>query len=138
MQSTDIKFIETKLGIKLPEFYISTMLNYPFDEDSWGAEFQLSNNTNYIVDINGIFESKDKNFAIGSDGGEFIYFIKLNENNGKVYIFDLENSPAHMSVEAESWKEYLTQIEKLHYEIKQDELEDFERKKNKKWWQFWI
>jgi hypothetical protein len=137
MKSLDIKHIETKLGIKLPQFYVSTMLNYPFDENSWGTEFQLCDDFNYILDINGIFKSTDECFVIGSDGGEYYYFIKLNKED-KVYIFDLENSPAHLSTAAESWDEYLTQIEKVDFDIKQEELEIMEKKKNKKWWQFWI
>ncbi len=137
METKDIKHIETKLGIELPEFYFSTMSNYPFSQDSWGAEFSLCNEPKYIIDLNGIFTPKDKCFVIGSNGGEFYYFIKLNGEE-KVYIFDLESSDDHMSVEAESWVEYLTQIEKIHDEFHQEELREIEREKNKKWWQFWI
>ncbi|WP_407556767.1 SMI1/KNR4 family protein [Winogradskyella sp. 4-2091] len=135
MESTDIKHIEKQLGIELPEFYFKTMLDYPFSEDSFGAEFSLSNDPKYIIDINGVFTQEDESFSIGSDGGEFYYFIKLNGNE-KVYIFDLEGSKDHMSVVSESWSEYLTQIENLHDEFRQEKLNDLERKKNKKWWQF--
>jgi SMI1/KNR4 family protein SUKH-1 len=137
MESTDIKHIENELGIKLPEFYVSTMLNYPFSKDSWGAEFSLCNDPKHVIDLNGVFDKQDESFSIGSDGGEFYYFIKLNEDD-KVYIFDLEGSGAHKTVEAKSWKEYLTQIENLHAQFRQEEQNELERKKNKKWWQFWI
>lgn len=137
MESVDIKYIEEQLGIELPDFYVSTMLNYPFSEGSWGAEFSLCNDLRHIIDLNGVFTQDDKSFSIGSDGGEYYYFIKLNGEE-KVYIFDLEGTDLHMSIEADSWTEYLMQIEKLHHEFHQEELRKLERKKNKKWWQFWI
>ncbi len=137
MESTDIKHIEEELGIKLPEFYVSTMLNYPFSDDSWGAEFSLCNDPKHVIDLNGVFDKQDECFSIGSDGGEFYYFIKLNADD-KVYIFDLEGSDSHKTVEAKSWKEYLTQIENLQEQFRQEEQTELERKKNKKWWQFWI
>lgn len=113
------------------------MLNYPFAENSWGEEFQLCNSPEHLIDLNGIFTREDQCFSIGFDGGEYVYFIKLNCEE-KVYIFDFEKSHEHLKVEANSWKEYLIQIEKIEEEIKQDELEDLERVKHKKWWQFWI
>jgi hypothetical protein len=137
MKSTDIKHIENELGIKLPEFYVSTMLNFPFSEDSWGAEFSLCNDPKHIIDLNGVFDKQDESFSIGSDGGEFYYFIKL-DGDEKVYIFDLEGSDVHKSIEANSWKEYLSQIDKLHDQFRLEEQLELERKKNKKWWQFWI
>ncbi|WP_299245239.1 SMI1/KNR4 family protein [uncultured Aquimarina sp.] len=137
MKPKDIKFIEKQLGIKLPEFYVSTMLNYPFSEDSWGAEFLLCNNPKRIINLNGVFTKEDKSFSIGSDGGEYYYFIKLIEEE-KVYIFDLEGSDEHMSTEANSWTEYLMQIEKTHDKLSQEKLKELERKANRKWWQFWV
>ncbi|WP_321281163.1 SMI1/KNR4 family protein [Marinifilum fragile] len=137
MTELDIKLIEDKLNIKLPDFYIRTMLDYPFAYDSFGAEFSLCNSVKHVIDCNGIFEPEDKCFSIGSDGGEFYYFIKLNGEE-KVYVFDLEGSKEHLTVEAETWADYLDIISKQHEEILQDELESAERKRNKKWWQFWI
>lgn len=77
-----------------------------------------------------------KFFAVGCDGGEFIYYVKLNGEE-TVYIFDMEKSNSHNSVEASSWKNYLENITKVHHEIEEDERQQIERKK-KKWWQFWI
>jgi len=137
MDSTDIEHIEKQLRIKLPAFYVSTMLQYPFSEASWGAEFSLCNYPEQVISLNGIFTQADECFSIGSDGGEFYYFIKL-DGGEKVYIFDLEGSKAHMSIEADNWPAYLRQIEIIHDEHKQEALLELERKKHKKWWQFWI
>ncbi|TPN86835.1 hypothetical protein [Aquimarina algicola] len=97
MEPEGIKIIEEQLGIKLPEFYVSTMLNYLFSKDSWAAEFLLCNNPKRIINLNGVFTKEDKSFSIGSDGEEHYYFIKLNGEE-KVHIFDLEGSDEHMNI----------------------------------------
>ena len=97
------------------------------------SKFSLCNDPRHIIDLNGVFTQDDNSFSIGSDGGEYYYFIKLNGEE-KVYIFDLEDTDLHMSIEADSWTEYLMQIEKLHHEFHQEEIRRLERKKNKKWW----
>lgn len=137
MNQSEINTIQEKLGIKLPAFYFETMLNYPFPKDSFGEELMLANSVEIILDCNGVFDIKNKYFAIGSDGGEFIYYIKLNGEE-IVYIFDLENSDYHNSIEAPNWQKYLENINKVHQEIEEDESQALERIKNKKWWQFWI
>lgn len=137
MIQSDINRIEEKLGFSLPTFYIETMLNYPLPENSFGEEFMLTNSVEILLDCNGIFKKNDLCFAIGSDGGEFIYYVKL-DGQETVYIYDLENSDAHNSVEADNWEMYLENIRKVHREIEEDEKRQIERKKNKKWWQFWI
>ncbi len=137
MNSKDIEKIEEELGIQLPGFYLSTMLNYPFSEDSWAAEFSLCNNPKHVIELNEAIQPKGNIFAIGSDGGEFFYYIKLNGEE-KVYIFDLEGSDKHMSIEADSWAKYLNQLNTLNIELYQEQLQELERKRNKKWWQFWV
>lgn len=137
MNQLDIDKIQEKLGVIFPVFYKDTLLNYPFQEDSFGEEFMLTNNPEVLLNCNGVFDRENKCLAIGSDGGEFIYYIKLNGEE-KVYIFDLEDSKANNSVEANNWGIYLENIKKIHLEIEEDEKYDKERKENKKWWQFWI
>lgn len=137
MIQSDIDTIQEKLGIDLPSFYIDTMLTYPFPKNSFGEEFMLTNSVEILLDCNVVFSKEDKCFAVGTDGGEFIYYIKLNGEE-TVYIFDMEKSDSHNSVEASSWKIYLESITKVHQEIEDDERLEAERKKYKKWWQFWI
>lgn len=137
MLASEIKVIEKELGIKLPDFYIQTMLNYPFPGDSFAAELTLCNNVRGIIDNNSIFEKKQNCFAVGSDGGELIYFIRINEGE-KVYIYDYEQSDINLSIEAKSWNEYLRNLEGIDKKIVEDTLKMAEKKRNKKWWQFWI
>jgi hypothetical protein len=137
MIQSDINAIQEKLGFELPLFYTETMINYPFPNGSFGEEFMLTNNIEILLDCNGVFVKDDLCFAVGSDGGEYIYYIKL-DGQETVYIYDLENSDSHNSVVAHSWKNYLEKIMKEHQDIEEDERKMAERKKNKKWWQFWI
>ena len=137
MLTSEIQFIEDELGIQLPAFYIKTMLDYPFAEDSFASEFLLCNSPEGILEYNSGYKPSAEAFTIGTDGGENTYFIKLDED-GQVYVFDLEAPDDTLKLEAATWDEYLKQIEALHEEIRQDELFMAERKRNKKWWQFWI
>ena len=137
MNNDEIDKIQEKLEIKFPDFYKNTLLNYPFQKGSFGEEFMLTTNPEILLDINGLFSKADKCLAIGFDGGEYTYYIKLNGEE-TVYIFDLENSKAHNSIEAVNWETYLENIKNVHLEIEEDEKYDEERIKNKKWWQFWI
>jgi len=136
MTQEELKEIEVKLEIELPKFYIETMLNYPFDENSFGYDFMLPNSSKTLETCN-IFPKNDNRFIVGSDGGEHIYYIRLNGEE-TVYIFDLEQSKLHNSIEAKTWEDYLNNIRKIDQEILEDEKRYEEQNKNKKWWQFWI
>lgn len=137
MIPSDIKKIERELNLKLPLFYVETMLNYPFPLDSFAAELLLCADVQGILDNNSIFHPDEKRFAIGSDGGELIYYIKLIGEE-KVYIYDYESSDIHNTVEAETWSAFLQSMQIQEDAIKADELLEIERRRNKKWWQFWI
>tara|TARA_R110001632_G_scaffold161038_7_gene279414 strand:+ start:3130 stop:3453 length:324 start_codon:yes stop_codon:yes gene_type:complete len=106
MNPFDITLLEKEFQIKLPAFYVDTMFNIPFEEDSFAAEFTLSNDVHRLIYTNGVFKKNGDRFAIGSDGGEHIYFIKHNGEE-TVYLFDLEGSDDQNTIEATSWQEYL-------------------------------
>lgn len=137
MTQKDLDEIESKLKISLPDFYKQTMLNYPFKSDSFANEFSLTTDIEQIIGINSTFDYSEKKFAVGSDGGEWSFYVKLNSDD-KVYIFDLEESHIHNTVCANSWEDYLKKIIKEEEEIEKEMEEAKKRKANKKWWQFWI
>lgn len=138
MSTLEIKQIETQLNIKLPQFYIETMLNYPFPLDSFAAELLLWADVESILMSNeSRFGPEEGKFAIGCDGGELTYYLKLNGDE-KVYIYDLEGSYIHNTLEAETWNDFIKSMQQTEEEILQDKLLEIERRKNKKWWQFWI
>ncbi len=137
MSTSDIAKIEDALNFKLPQFYIETMLNYPFPLDSFAAEFLLCTDVQAIIGKNSLFSPEEGKFAISGDGGELTFYIKLNGEE-KVYIYDLERSSIHHTVETETWNDYVKSMQQTEEEILQEELLEIERKKHKKWWQFWI
>lgn len=55
MNQSDIDTIKEKLGNILPNFYIETMLNYPYRKDSFGEEFMLTNSVEILLDCNSVF-----------------------------------------------------------------------------------
>ncbi|MDZ4242117.1 MAG: hypothetical protein U1D99_04755, partial [Candidatus Omnitrophota bacterium] len=69
-------------------------------------------------------------------GGEEVFFLDLNKNPSEVFVYSYETDGTE--VKFRSWKDYLQEIEKSLQEIREDERAMAERKKNKKWWQFWI
>lgn len=141
MTSEQLTTIEKKLNITLPYFYKITMQAYPFTKDDFWADIMLPNNVERVIDCSGVFTGKDKCFSIGSDGSEYLYFIKLNGEE-KVYVFDLEKTSEHLTVFTNSWSEYIKRIDlfdaELEEEEKQCQAERRKRKNNKSWWQFWI
>ena len=117
MSEAELEHLAVKLGINLPDFYIQTMLEYPYSSDSFAAEFTLCTDVETILDCNSVFASEDKNYAIGHDGGGYIYYIKLTGEES-VYIHDMERSKAHISLVAESWSDFLGFIDREEEEIK--------------------
>jgi hypothetical protein len=112
------------------------MLNYPFEYDSFTAEFSLCNDINGIIANNEVFEADERKFAVGSDGGELIFYIYLNGDN-KVYIYDFERSHLHDSIESDSWDDYLKSLIRDEEEMKLDGQPILQKNKHKKWWEFW-
>ncbi|MHC4118417.1 MAG: SMI1/KNR4 family protein [Planctomycetota bacterium] len=138
MTESEINKIEASFNLTLPEFYKSTVLNYPFPPDSFADEFVLLNTPQSILEYNqdrGEYSDTGEPFVIGSDGGEEIYYLDLASDSSQVFTFDMETGKHH--VKAKDWSDYLSQIEADLKEIEQDERAEQERKANKKWWEFW-
>ncbi len=141
MNLEDLKKIGNSIGITLPDYYKSTMLNYPFPKDSFADEFMLVNNPGAVIENNdkSLIEAIDKGvkpFSIGSDGGEELYYVDLNKEKSEVFVYYLETQKSE--IQSKTWNDYLEDIKKTLKEIEEDEKAMEERKKNKNWWQFWI
>ncbi len=138
MKESDIRKIESALNVTLSEFYRATMLAYPFPANSFANEFLLPNDPNPILEHNqhsSVYPGIGKQFVIGSDGGEEMYFIDLAADSSQVFTFDMETGKH--TPKATDWTKYLKQIEADLKEIKGDEKIEQERKANKKYWEFW-
>lgn len=137
MNEKEIIEAEQRLGLELPKFYKETMLNYPFREGSIAIDCMLPQYPELLEVENGVIPNENKYLAIGSDGGELIFFLRLNGSE-TVYIHDAESSGLHHSIEARTWKEYLNKISNIDQETQEEEKAYTDRKLKKKWWQFWI
>ena len=139
MTEEEIKTIEKHLGFRLPELYRSTVLAYPFPENSFAAEFVLPNRAQEVIELSdAAFSSPDigKPFFIGTDGGDEWYFVDALKEDSGVFVFELETGKHHPLTT--NWSAYLDHIAKTHADIAADEESERQRKLKKKWWQFWI
>lgn len=142
MNMNELEKIEKILKIKLPIFYKHTVLNYPFKKDSFADECLLPNDVNLVIKNNAgsfikmIMKQDIMPFVIGCDGGEEVYYLNLNKETSEIFVSSCETNRSE--VKFKSWDEYLKNIEKALKEIDEDERLIQERKKNKKWWQFWF
>ena len=138
MNESDIQKIEQALHKQLPSLYRKSLVEYPFPKDSFADEFMLPNDPNLVIEQNAMLPHADNIIAVGSDGGEQIYFLQLNEDEDTgVSIYDLENPSKKMKLTS-SWDAYLKHIQNTLNEIAEDEKHMNEKNAHKKWWQFWI
>ena len=138
MTPAALRHIEQTLKVVLPEYYRQTLLDYPFPADSFAAELTLPTEIDAILLNNTRFPPEDQRFVVGSDGGEEVYFILPGESPERVYVHQLETSNDPSLVYAHSWAEFLRILTEQEAEIRQDELATEQRKRDTKWWQFWI
>ena len=122
MTEADLSEVEAELGITLPDFYRTTMLNYPFPEKSYVAQSSLVNDPKAILKylrmtwgLPGI----GRPYGVGSDGGEEVYFIDLTASDTRVYVYNHETAKHH--VLAKDWEAYLSGI-RIEQEQKPEEV----------------
>jgi hypothetical protein len=120
----DLDKIEKLFNIQLPDYYKSTILNYPFPKGSCAEEYLLPCYPNLIIENNepSFLESikikETKPFCIGSDGGEEVYYIDLISEKTNVFVYNFERGKSEKYVH--SWAEYLKDVDKTLKEIEED------------------
>jgi len=125
MTESDLKKIEVALGLVLPDFYRTTMLNYPFPKDSFVADFCLMNNVEGLLKYaqpHPPYPGITKPYGIGNDGGEEVYFLDVAAKDSQVYVYDHELGKHE--VKAKDWNEYLSQMTEVLKEVDEDEIVD--------------
>ena len=128
--------LERKLDVKLPEEYKKTLLNYPFEKDSFAYTCMLMADVNILIEWNSESESLVKNgFMIGGDGGEESYYIDLYDEHHPVFSFDMETDKTVLF--AKNIADYLAKIIEIEKNIELDEELVKKRRENSKWWEFW-
>jgi hypothetical protein len=149
VSSADLKYVEDTLGLKLPDWYTQRLLEYPFPE----PEPELYHDAQTVIQNNlelrrdgwfGYHPWPREFFAIGDDGCGDYYFIVPSRDDRRIFMANHEGGPSpsieslhemelHGSL-AEHIEEQLGFLNE--YELEEAALE--ERRRNKKWWQFWI
>ncbi len=119
----DIDKIEKLLGIVLPNYYKSTIMNYPFPKNSladdclllYDPELIIKNNDSSFLEI--IITPKIKPFCIGTDGGEEVYYIDLNCEETKVFAYSRETGKSE--IYTTSLADYIKKIEEIIKEVEE-------------------
>lgn len=150
MKPEDIQLIETALGLKLPDSYVEVVLNYPCPEIADVCESGLFSDPLWVIQVNqehrrgGWFgmDWPPHFFAIGDDGCGDTYFMVIGKDD-RVYFADHECGPSFETeledcASSESVQEHVEKELDLVRELEEEEMRQAERRKNKKWWQFWI
>jgi hypothetical protein len=136
--------IEQKFGLTLPDWYRRWVLDYPFAE----PDDALYHDETSIVRANDElrrdgwfgFPWPREFFVIGDTGCGDSYFIVPSTADKRIFIADHEGGPAPSPekldemVQAETIEEHIAQTRQVIQEVAQIA----ERRRNKKWWQFWI
>lgn len=134
MTEEDLKKIEALVGASLPSVYRSTMLNFPFDENSVARDYYLPNDADYILEVNKSREWVNDNniwsdlgqrershcpLLIGSDGGEISYIFDLNQDSTSVYALNAEKREIERAFA--TFEDFLSNISSIDNEVREDQ-----------------
>lgn len=150
MTPEDLLEIERSLNVQLPEDYSRVLIQYPFEEGSDPYYYSLFGKPDAIIGdtqsyrINSFFgqEWPPSFLVIGNNGAGNAYYLDLNRPVSPVFEADHEITSARKYLAV---SEVASNIE-AWVEITRRELEEFEaeeraaeeRRRNRKWWQFWL
>ena len=98
MKREDVDRIESELNIKVPNAYRDLVTNYPEEFYEWGADYDLSDSPDRVVEINREVRTEpfyglkwpDRYFAIGENGCGDYYCLDLQGDFTGVIFFDHE------------------------------------------------
>ncbi|MEP6671003.1 MAG: SMI1/KNR4 family protein [Chthoniobacter sp.] len=144
MLPEDFARIEESLGLKLPEWYVRRLAEYPlpqlddalYDSADWAIR------ENEQLRTEGYMGSPwpREFFVIGQSGSGDPFFIRPGTTDPRVFWADHEGGPAPDQANlaemefADNLEAYIGQTIETLAEVEQA----MERRKNKKWWQFWL
>jgi len=154
LDNNDLNNIEQMLGLKLPQAYREILLSYPFDIDANIYDRDLYQSAASVIEQNqmyrksGFFGQKwpAHYLVIGSDAFGNLHFLDLTQPKCLVFFADHEDTAYSDTIEAEEeaanlsdWVKHMQeQAASFQAQVEQLQRSAEERKRNKKWWQFWI
>lgn len=107
MTTEDIKKLETKLGVQLPEAYRDLLLKPPFDEDSPTYEFLALHDVDLLIEDNLMLREQAQRYAclqprtdflcIGSDLSESRFVMHLTKPGNPVLEVDIHETEERAS-----------------------------------------
>ena len=150
MKFEEVERIEAALGLRLPDAYKSVALNHPCPESEDISWHGLYRDAERVMEVNAEHRANgwfgidwpDDYFVIGDTGCGDSYFIVVGESD-KVYLADHEGGPHPTTqlgdcVSSETISAHVEQEMASEREFQEEERLSAERRKNKKWWQFWL
>jgi len=132
MTDAELRKIQEEVGFGLPPYYISTMRDYPFAEES-DIEFMLPDDSEEVINLNagGLeVEGVECPFFVGS-GDEVLYFVDAAEPMSPVY--RSEGETGQKQIQAGSWSKFLGQIRQSR---RRRGLEEAKVGAGGRWWPF--
>ncbi len=154
MDNNDISTIEQALDLKLPQEYRQVLFSYPFEAGTDIYDRDLYHRVEAIIEQNkmhrelGFFGQKwpEHYLVIGNDLFGNLHFMDLTRPEGFVFFADHEDTTYSSTIEAEEeaaslseWVKATKEREaRVRAEHEQWMRSTAERKRNKRWWQFWI
>ena len=146
----ELQHIQDELNIEIPQSYWEIMTNFPYPEFAEANIVVTYLKSSYVLEDTqahrkrGWFDIDWPNhyLVIGETGCGDTYFMLAGES-GPVFLADHEAGP-HPVEELEKCKvantieEHIKETIDLEIECQEAQRRRAERKKNKKWWQFWI
>lgn len=127
----DLEKIESLLGTILPNCYKQTIMNYPFPKNSLADDYFLPYDTELIIKNNEssflkvIKTPEIKPFCIGNDGSEERYYLDLNCEETKVFVYSLETGKSE--IYTTTWADYIKRVEEFIKETEEDEKKPITR-----------
>lgn len=130
MTTEDIKKLETKLGVQLPEAYRDLLLKPPFDEDSPTYEFLALHDVDLLIEDSLMLREQAQRYAclqprtdylcIGSDLSESRFVMHLTKPGNPVLEVDIHETEEVVKTYP-SLADFVTAMRESDAEAKQDD-----------------
>ena len=147
MTPGDLERIEKELDLVLPRAYREFMQSGEFGEGDEGTQ-DLTGVAGEVIELtkdlrtNGFYGAKwpDNYLVIGDDGAVDYYFTDIQKERPAVFFADheLTTNKDRLVISEKDQYQTFSEFWEFIQEMNEATEQSFERRKNKRWWQFWI
>jgi len=139
MTHESFKHIEQAFGVALPDWYRQQVIDYPFSEPDDAIYHDEASIVRANKEVRRVgwagFPWPRECFVIGDGGSFFSYFIVPSTGDKRIFVATHSPPPPYQKLDDMVHAET---IERFVAETKSDAIQRAERRRNKRWWQFWI